>query len=61
MTAIERAAHMAEVARAKLSLHDWIVTRPGEEPFPVHLNPPQTQEWVQQHYTGCGIVRGNAT
>jgi hypothetical protein len=54
--AIEKAAALAAAARAKQAKERWRITRPGQEPFTVVLNPPQTQEWVLNHYQGCGVL-----
>ncbi len=49
-------AHEREIDKRKH--HDWMITRPGETEFMVHLQPAQTFEWVAAHYYGCGIREG---
>ncbi len=62
MTAIDKARELASKAHEreldKRRHHDWMITRPGQGEFPVHLQPAQTFEWVANHYQGCKIREG---
>ncbi len=62
MTALDRAraatarAHEREADSRRH--HDWVITRPGEEPMPIHLQPAQDAQWVAAHYPGCAFAQG---